>query len=797
MGAENKTCSYLVDNQKMCNKKKWVADLCPLTCGKCNATEAIEVEIEEKEDEAEDDYVGIIQDDMFVSVNQPLPAKVNMFGAKAVTTYKNCDDLGVDLTNAASMIVNEAISSNARWYDRTKNFMTRNAPPVAAEMGEDSRVSSAAGEDSFETNVQVEGIDEADIIKSTNTTVYAAYGDKLIVWEVKTLKILSTTIMSSEKEERRKLSSIPVYFPHNRQVRIKGLLLYKDRLAVIASYYRWYFPFWRSGPTADRPIFSKDEMTSIRLYDVSKIPRDGISELQLVSEKRVPGNFKEARLIGSSAHVITVSNINTHHHLTRDLNPYSRHDLYANMSKSEYITAAATHAEETLIPTFVEKFVNETQCETIHHVTLFQCLDGEQPQKIYKKPYSSIINGFLQVHTFDMNWIGKELDSSGTSFLLPNTYFTNIYASADKLVLATRGQEINSNGTSSTEATFLQMMSLGSPRQMKSYYGVVTGSLLNQYSMDIWKGHLRIATTKSAIWGCAPDSLTPETTLDNTDLVTFRRPCNWTMIVDSDNFIHVLRPSSNENNLKMDQVGYLNNLGKTGEQIYSARFMKDKAFVVTFLRTDPFYSIDLSNPENPKEVGALEIPGFSNYLHPYDREGNLIIGVGQGANDDGVTTGLQISLFDATDFSNATVIQQYSIAEEIGFNTSFIWSSSEAQYEPKAFRFLPRSKKLILPTSIRDYRNYTNSFDGFLVFDLSSERISYSFKISHVNPNNLRSFCWYHAYLPSRSLVHKGVLTTIKGHTVFTHDLDTKEEKLSLNLDVNNSVCNKGGWWLY
>eukprot|EP01083_Nonionella_stella_P148165 468591_1 len=124
------------------------------------------------------------------------------------------------------------------------------------------------------------------------------------------------------------------------------------------------------------------------------------------------------------------------------------------------------------------------------------------------------------------------------------------------------------------------------------------------------------------------------------------------MLVDSDNFVHVLRLPTNGSETIMEVVGSLNNLGKAGEHIEAVRFMGDKAFVVTFLRTDPFYTIDLSNHSNPRQVGALEITGYSNYLHPYDEEGNILIGVGQDANEDGVATGLQISLFDATNLTN-------------------------------------------------------------------------------------------------------------------------------------------------
>ena len=78
-----------------------------------------------------------------------------------------------------------------------------------------------------------------------------------------------------------------------------------------------------------------------------------------------------------------------------------------------------------------------------------------------------------------------------------------------------------------------------------------------------------------------------------------------------------------DNNLK--QLGETAYLAK-GEKMYSARFVGDRAYLVTYKNIDPLYSIDLSDPANPKALGALKIPGYSTYLQPYDE--NHIIGFG-------------------------------------------------------------------------------------------------------------------------------------------------------------------------
>lgn len=782
-------CDFLLLHKKICTRKEWVRHLCPRTCGACNETIT---PVSEQTEEEEDVFVGVVENNTFATgQGQPLQAKVKLFGPSAIKPYENCDQFKSDLSSVASMIVNGAIADNADFDPERFHYRAFGSSPIQMDDAQPSP-STTVGEDSYDTNVQVEGVDEADVIKSTNETVYAAYGDKLVVWEAKTLKTLSVTVMPSEQEEGRKLSS--AYFPNRSQVSIQGLLLYDNRLAVIVSHDQWYYPF---ESTKDRKILQNYGSVSLRLYDVSDLTGNNNIGIKHLATTKLEGNYVDARLIENTAHIITTAHVDTYYHLTRHFSRYTYQKLYENMTKVEYTAYATSYAKYNVIPSFVQKFMDEVdvgeQCTNFMQLTMFKSSSGAQQQKIREMPVHSIINGMAHVTTFDMldNYTKEEVNAKSTSILLPSSYNTEVYASTDKLVLATRGQEI-SNETEWLEKTYFQVISLS--KNGTDSIGQVPGYLLNQYSMDLWDGHLRVATTTPAKWGCTSTNETVPVVKSNT---IFNRFCNRTMLVDSDNFVHVLRLPTNGSETIMEVVGSLNNLGKAGEHIEAVRFMGDKAFVVTFLRTDPFYTIDLSNHSNPRQVGALEITGYSNYLHPYDEEGNILIGVGQDANEDGVATGLQISLFDATDLTNATLIKRYSVENESGLNDTTVWSSSAAQYDPKAFRFLPESKKLILPTSIRDYKDSTQNFDGFIVFDLASKDISYSFNISHVDPKQLFSYCWYDAYLSSRSLVHDGVVTTTKGHTVLAHDLETKKMVLKpLNLDINNTECAPGGYWI-
>lgn len=146
--------------------------------------------------------------------------------------------------------------------------------------------------------------------------------------------------------------------------------------------------------------------------------------------------------------------------------------------------------------------------------------------------------------------------------------------------------------------------------------GEVPGYLLNQFSIDEYKEKLRIATTVGG----------------------------WN---ESGNDVYILDE-------KLNTIGSVEGLGKR-QRIYSVRFIRDKGYVVTFRRKDPFYVLDLSSSSNPKREGELKIKGYSSYLHPIKK--NLMLGIGE---EDGK---VKISLFDVSTPANPEEIDKYILDE--------------------------------------------------------------------------------------------------------------------------------------
>ena len=151
--------------------------------------------------------------------------------------------------------------------------------------------------------------------------------------------------------------------------------------------------------------------------------------------------------------------------------------------------------------------------------------------------------------------------------------------------------------------------------------GTVSGYLLSQWSLSEHRGVLRVVSTESPAW--------------------------WGAGRETESFLTTLRASGGA----LVQAGRIGELGK-GERVYAVRFVGDTGYVVTFRQIDPLYTLDLSQPERPRVLGELKIPGYSAYLHPIGED--LLLGVGQDADENGRPLGTQLSIFDVSDLRKPT-----------------------------------------------------------------------------------------------------------------------------------------------
>ncbi len=731
--------------------------------------------------------LGNSRNDNTVDVSKPVVSlysgsELSYFDSSIISGYSKCDDLTKDLEAAAKLIVDIKVDINAKgkfreeWYG---GWLPRggwraevaNGPVSTVEEGATENKGqqvgggSGGGENSFGTNNQVDGVEEADLIKSDGEVVYAAYGDKVVIWNANTGVELSRTTLPTEKNG-------------NGRISISSLLIHEKRLVAIASFQSYSYDGNR--------ILNGYRSTRVFTYDISTIPTDK-SPLPLLAQKDLQGSYQTARSIDNIAHIVTNSYVTTWDHLDYIISPWLKQ--YDDMNESEYRQAAYDNVmssitkfamkltEEILYSHGVDyDLASEDDCAQIAKVA---SMLNQNQKKISSNQIPSfttqgVLNNYVQVHSIDIeeNFTNNTITASHAGVFLPTaSYTSSIYSSETKLIISGNAYREDPSSNQWKERTVLFAFDLSSGKAVADSVGEVPGSVLNQFSMDHHKydndgeDYIRVATTTWAQFGIVDDT--------------------WTQTEESTNQVTILKfPSKESTSTDMEVVGVVDGMG-VGERIYAARFIELEAFVVTFRQTDPFYTLDLSDPSNPAVVGELKIPGFSNYLHPVSA--TLILALGQDADDMGRTQGLQIAMFDVSDLSNPKQTHKYV---EKGY------SSSDAQFDHKAFRYLPISKLLIVPMTIYDT---DKDFDGFVVYDVDEikDEFSKSFTISH--KEDVSTFdCWDDSNLPSRSLVFDGKVTTTKRHTAMSHDLTTFEKRWTLNLDAGRDkkvdVC--WGYWL-
>jgi uncharacterized secreted protein with C-terminal beta-propeller domain len=248
------------------------------------------------------------------------------------------------------------------------------------------------------------------------------------------------------------------------------------------------------------------------------------------------------------------------------------------------------------------------------------------------------------------------------------------------------------------EKTVITKIALNGKNLTYKATGEVTGSVLNQFAMDEAGDNFRIATTKNQTWLPYGDE-------------AGQKSFNNLYVLDKD----------------MKTVGSLEELA-TGERIYSVRFMGKRAYMVTFQQTDPLFVIDLSEATKPKVLGELKMPGFSNYLHPYDD--TTLIGIGKETIDKNgqiLTSGLKLSLFDVANVKAPKEIAKYEMGGR--------GSDSIALYDHKAFLFSKDKNLLAIPVSLTKKTDDNSwgkfEFSGLAVFDINKQGFKLKGKIDH------------------------------------------------------------------
>ena len=464
--------------------------------------------------------------------------------------------------------------------------------PVEEAVVEEAPAMEAAapaggGSDHSKTNVQVEGIDEGDIVKTDGEYIYVLRKDSgsLVILEAdgKDTAVCSSVTVAEKDivlEETGNYSSRHYHTEDYRQLTLREtaaeLYIFEDTAVVVTE-----FRLRTRSRTDGKTVSETEYSVMLRLYDVSS-PKNPVLKTTLGQS----GTYETSRMVGDMLYLLT------------DF-PVSLDDREAT---EKYIPSLHHGGKKEPVPVKSMILPPEIQSMRFTVVTGYDLTDQKA---------ASTKSVLTQTDTVYMNGEHLYLADERSYKDVSEPWKESVYTVTE---------------TVSGRRTDIYKFALGETIVTKAFC-TVDGELLNQFSMDEHKGNLRLVTTH--------DINTRITYTDEAYGFTNSRRISS----EQTNGLYIY-----DENLNL--LGSVTGLAKD-ERVYSVRFDGDVGYFVTFRQVDPLFAVDLSNPRNPEILSALKIPGFSEYLHPYGD--GLLFGLGQNATLSGWTTGLKLSMFDTSD----------------------------------------------------------------------------------------------------------------------------------------------------
>ena len=568
----------------------------------------------------------------------------------------------------------------------------------------ESSSSSSNTKDYSTTNIQVENVDEADIVKTDGDYIYSISEDNVIITDVKDPK--QPKVVATIKSED---DDIP-----------EDIILYKDKLVVIST----------KGNQTQRYYYNNRMNTVVKIYNITSREKPVLTKSYEMYEP-----YYTSRCIDNVLYVISSGNLRKED--DKIVVGYNEDNMEKEMSidKIKYLKDVKT-TKQTLISTV--DLNNETADIKLdsYLMNISNAYVSENAIYLLNQKYNNdskipikLLFGFKGVFGLEDYY---EMDSE-------SGYYTEIYKF-----------DIKENVEYKAKTK-------------------VKGKTINQYSLDEKDNHLRIALYDN----------------DGSRVAIFDEA--------------------------LKQIGISDNVAK-GEKMYSSRFIGDKVYFVTYKTIDPLFVMDLSNETKPKVLGKLKIPGYSTYLHPYDE--NHIIGIGmetkeiinRNSNGKVISTtakvvGMKMALFDVSNVNSPVQISSVVIGDSR--TTSAILTN------PKALLFSKEKSLIAIPvnnysqdfevtssnnyeTMINNYTKYSKPYnaEGYFVYNIN---VQDGFKLKGVITHEKTNATYYYSNSKLlRGLYIDNNLYTVSETMIKVNELDSLKAVGELKLknieNVDSSV---------
>lgn len=586
-------------------------------------------------------------------------------------------------------------------------------PSPSVNKGNEAAADSSSTVSHSDTNIQVKGVDESDLVKvGDDGYIYQIFNNKIRV--VKGFPVLEMTQTADISLPQDNFNPSGIFIQNNKLV-VMGTawqtLKQPNQPALLTSKMVSPYCCWWGGYSQTRAL----------IYDVSDHANP-----KLLRDVSIDGDYLDSRRIGDELYFVSRS--------------YPRYYIYGDET--------ATIKPENILPTIIETKAGKTTTSLMPVSNLSYFPDFVEPDYV--------IVTSVNLENTEKNVSTKGYLGAGE---LVYASLNNLYLSASKYNFGGSGDIVPTENKVTT-----QIYKFGIDKGVVTFTaaGEVEGTALNQFSMDENGDYFRIATTTQSWYSDTNQSHSSLFVLDKS----------------------------------MQTVGKLENLAK-GERIYSTRFMGNRAYIVTFQQVDPLFAIDLTEPTNPFVAGELKIPGYSEYLHPYDE--NHLIGIGHDAvqsGDTAIPQGLKMALFDVSDMKNPQELYNVKIGDK-GTNTE-LTSNHKALYwdaEKHLFGFPVDYYELEKGfDSANPWQMGVGKWQGAYIYDVTPEKgFELKAKLSQlpIIPASMTidygkdsSYYSYYNYFVNRILrVGDDSLFTLSNNQINAYDLSNFKEQNRLAFD--------------
>lgn len=676
-------------------------------------------------------------------------------GSPNLETYSDCTDLEqalkASIEEEARTSLLQAVEEQYYWgggmwledgMEMSSDDAGASSPPKSSTRTE--------GVDFSGTNNQEQGVDEADFVKTNGFNIFFVDSGVLHIMDVPEFGQIEHASTTS-------IQGSPV-----------AMMLNENNLVVVSTVSSWNVE--ENDPLQDAMGWSGDwngwrtsTLTKFTVYDVSNSSTPEISR-----ELYIEGYYLTAREVAGTVRAVTHTWMNIPELRTWLSYPENYYDSdYTEEERRNMREIAAEEAIEhnrkvmskitleDILPQVHERIDSDI---ITHHMSGDDCSDFAAPEDALNRGYTSI---------FTIDLISQELEFEA-DHIVGN--WPQVYSSQDTLIITESAWDLwwFWGHDDLMESTNIHTFNISEPGEtVYAGSGRVDGTILNQFSISEYEGVIRVATTTGQ-WG------------------------RWWMANPSpmENHVitmsHALDATTGETSLlemgRVDGIAY-------NETIWSARFVEDRAYIVTFENMDPLWTIDLSNPTSPQIMGELEVPGVSTYIHPLSDDALLTIGLGPADEETGL--GLdwghtRLSLFDVSNFSDPQLTQTLSLSPVSDASDGWTWAWSEATWEHKAFQYWAPKGMLAVPMNTYRY-DYHYDDEGryhydytwiskLMIVNVTEDSLEIHGEVDHSPFYETEDNYWWSSYNIRRSIFMGDYIYAISHAGVTVTHLDNLEQ---------------------